>query len=364
MSYIGFCIAPTNLIRNKLKSWLLTAEEYDFTDIKEGTRLHLNESPLEPPKFIIEAVKNYLDKGNRYQHPDLIRRYRELAAEYAKVELDNIYPSVGADGSLRAVFYNLLEPGDLVVTNFPSYSMYSVYTKARGARIVRVDLIEDKEWWRMNLEKVLELAKNAELVVIDDPNNPTGSPMLGGKKDLVAQLAENTKGFVLIDEAYHEFANYTVSPLIYEYPNLLVVRTLSKAFSLASFRLGYLIANEEIVKALMKTATPFDIPLPSLIAGIEALQNYSYVKEVVEMINRNKEILYNNLKKMNLKVYRSLANFLLVRDKRDLWKMLIKHGIAIRKLYDDFYRISVGTEEQCNMLIEKLGGELENSNTK
>ncbi|TRM90486.1 histidinol-phosphate transaminase, partial [Sulfolobus sp. B1] len=151
---------------------------------------------------------------------------------------------------------------------------------------------------------------------------------------------------------------------IYEYPNLLVVRTLSKAFSLASFRLGYLIANEEIVKALMKTATPFDIPLPSLIAGIEALQNYSYVKEVVEMINRNKEILYNNLKKMNLKVYRSLANFLLVRDKRDLWKMLIKHGIAIRKLYDDFYRISVGTEEQCNMLIEKLGGELENSNTK
>ncbi|TRM96325.1 histidinol-phosphate transaminase, partial [Sulfolobus sp. B1] len=212
LSYIGFCIAPTNLIRNKLKSWLLTAEEYDFTDIKEGTRLHLNESPLEPPKFIIEAVKNYLDKGNRYQHPDLIRRYRELAAEYAKVELDNIYPSVGADGSLRAVFYNLLEPGDLVVTNFPSYSMYSVYTKARGARIVRVDLIEDKEWWRMNLEKVLELAKNAELVVIDDPNNPTGSPMLGGKKDLVAQLAENTKGFVLIDEAYHEFANYTVSP--------------------------------------------------------------------------------------------------------------------------------------------------------
>lgn len=78
-AYLGFYIAPTKLVRNKIKSWLLNASEYDFTDIKEGIRLHLNESPFEPPQFIVDAVKMYLSKGNRYQHPELLERYRELA---------------------------------------------------------------------------------------------------------------------------------------------------------------------------------------------------------------------------------------------------------------------------------------------
>jgi len=342
---------------------LLNANEYDFSDIKNGIRLHLNESPFEPPQFIIEAVKSYLSKGNRYQHPELIGRYRELAAEYAKVEPDNIYPSLGADGSIRAIFYNFVEPGDTVVINYPSYSMYSVYSSVKGTKIIRINLKEDNDWWKTDFDELLKQAENAELVVIDDPNNPTGSPMLWAKRDLISQLAENTKGFIVVDEAYYEFAGYTVAPLIYEYPNLLVIRTLSKAFSLASYRLGYLIANEEIVKALLKSSTPFDIPLPSLIAGIAALENPSYVKDIVNEINKNKEILYNGLKKLNLKVYRSMTNFLLIKDKRNLWEMLIKHDIAIRKLYDSFYRITVGTEEQCRIVIEKLGEELENSNT-
>ncbi|WP_338604796.1 histidinol-phosphate transaminase [Sulfolobus tengchongensis] len=357
-------MAPTSLARNKIKSWLLNASEYDFSDIKEGVRLHLNESPFEPPQFIIEAVKNYLSKGNRYQHPELLERYRELTAEYAKVEPNNIYPSVGADGSLRAIFYNLIEPGDTVVVNYPSYSMYSVYSSVRGVKLMRINLKEDNDWWRENFDELLSKSKNAELVVIDDPNNPTGSPMLSAKKELISQLAENTKGFLVVDEAYYEFGGYTVAPLIYDYPNLLVVRTLSKAFSLASYRLGYLIANDEIVKALMKSSTPFDIPLPSLIAGITALENPSYVKNVVETIRRNREILYQGLKSLNLKVYKSITNFLLIKDDRDLQGILLKRGIAIRKLYDNFYRITVGTEEQCRLVIEKLGDELENSNPK
>ncbi|MCH4814808.1 MAG: histidinol-phosphate transaminase [Saccharolobus sp.] len=363
-AYLGFYIAPTKLVRNKIKSWLLNASEYDFTDIKEGIRLHLNESPFEPPQFIVDAVKMYLSKGNRYQHPEFLERYRELAAEYSKVEPENIYPSVGADGSIRAIFYNLIEPGDTIVTNYPSYSMYSVYSSVRGTKVIKVNLKEDNEWWRENIDDLLAQAEKAELVIIDDPNNPTGSPMLNGKRELIGQLAENAKGFVVIDEAYYEFGGYTVSPYIYDYPNVLVVRTLSKAFSLASYRLGYTIANEEIVKTLLKSSTPFDIPLPSLIAGITALENSSYIKDVIDTVSRNREILYQGLKNLNLKVYKSITNFLLIKDNRNLQEMLMRHGIAIRKLYDNFYRITVGTEEQCRMVIDKLGEELENSNSK
>ncbi|WP_286189075.1 histidinol-phosphate transaminase [Sulfolobus sp. S-194] len=344
--------------------WLIEAEEYSFEDINEGIRLHLNESPFPPPDFLIEEIKKYLHLGNRYQHPSLLERLRELMAEYNKVEPKNIYPTPGGDGALRAVFYNLIQTGDKVVINNPSYSMYKVYASVRGLKLTRVNLIENGNWWKMNFEKFLDEAKDARLVVIDDPNNPTGSPMLKSEEDKIRNLVETVKGFVLIDEAYYEFSGYTVAKLVNKYPNLLIVRTLSKAFSLASYRVGYLIGNEEVIKNLMKGATPFDISLPGYIAGITALENPSYVRKVVEVITRNREYLIEGLRKLGLKVYNSLTNFVFVKDERDLLSPLLNKGVAIRKPTIGYFRISVGTKEQIDTLLKYLGEIIENSNSK
>lgn len=361
---IGFHIAPTVDVKSLIYPWLLEAEEYNYDDINEGIRLHLNESPYPPPDFIIEAVKKYLHLGNRYQHPSLTERLRELAAEYNKVEPKNIFPTPGGDGAIRSVFYNLIQPGDKVVINLPSYSMYKVYSSVRGLKVSWIRLKEKEKWWEMDFEKFLDESKNARLVVIDDPNNPTGSPMLKADEEKVKALAESVKGFVLIDEAYYEFAGYTVAKLVDKYPNIMIVRTLSKAFSLASYRVGYLIANEEIVKNLMKSSTPFDISLPGLIAGITALEHPCYVKERVAEIVKNREYLIQKLSQLGLKVYNSLTNFVFVKDDRDLLTPLLQKGIAIRKPVIGYYRISVGTREQIDKLIEYLGEIIENSNPK
>ncbi|BFH74485.1 histidinol-phosphate transaminase [Sulfurisphaera javensis] len=285
-------------------------------------------------------------------------------AEYNKVEPKNVYPTPGGDGALRAIFYNLAQVGDKVVLNNPSYSMYKVYTSVRGLKAIKVNLKEDGNWWKMDFDKFLEEAKDARLVVIDDPNNPTGSPMLKAEEEKIKALAETVKGFVLIDEAYYEFSGYSAVKLIEKYPNLMIVRTLSKAFSLASFRVGYLIANEEIVKNLMKGSTPFDISLPGLIAGITALENPSYVKDVVKEITKNREYLFKGLTKLGLKVYNSLTNFLFVKDERELLTPLLNKGIAIRKPLSGYYRISVGTKEQIDTLLNYLGEIIENRNSK
>ncbi|MCY0849947.1 histidinol-phosphate transaminase [Sulfuracidifex metallicus] len=356
----GFIIAPTE-IKNKIKSWLLQAKEYDFTDIKEGIRLHLNESPFRPPEVVIESASKAMLNCNRYQNPELLERFRELVAEYNKVDKDMVYASPGADGSLRSIFYNFLSPSSTIVINNPSYSMYKVYSSTVGLKLKEIQLKPIGEWWVEDNEALVNASREAEITVIDNPNNPTGSPVL--TKDIVKEVAETTKGLVLVDEAYFEFYGKSVIDLISDYPNLMVVRTLSKAFSMASFRVGYTIADKEIVKALMKSSTPFDIALPSLVAGITAMENRGYVKGIVDEIKRNRETMLLGLRRLGLKVYNSVTNFLLVDSDKDIWNDLWRYGIAIRKL-SEHYRISIGTREEVEMLLKVLGDFLEDSNTK
>ncbi len=324
----------------------------------------MNESPYPPPDFIVENVEKYLKKGNNYQHPELVERLRQLQAEYSKVEPDYVLPTPGGDGALRSIFFNLTQPGDTIVVNYPSYSMYPVYASVRGLNLVRINLKEDGEWWKEDLDRLYDAASRARLVVIDDPNNPTGSPMLHGKEELISALAERTNGLVVLDEAYYEFSKYTAKDLVYKYENLAIVRTLSKAFSLASYRVGYLIGDKRLINVLRKSTTPFDIALPSLIAGITALENPSYALRIAEEIKQNRELLLGGLRKMGIKAYNSLTNFVLFKYDKELLHPLMDRGIAIRRPIEGYYRVSVGTREQVELFLEKLGEVIEDSRSE
>ena len=292
----------------------------------------------------------------------MFRRFSELAAEYSGVEPDNVLPTPGGDGALRIIFYNLAQPGDRVVTLYPSYSMYRVYSSVRGLRHVRVGLVEGEDWWYVDRDRLLREVRDARLVVIDNPNNPTGSAVLD--RNLVEEMAGSVKGFLVIDEAYYEFYGRSFAQLVYDYPNILIVRTLSKAFSLAGLRVGYLIGDEEVIKALRKTTTPFDIALPSLVAGIKALEDPSYVKDIVNEVITNREYLREGLMRLGLRVFNSYTNFLLIKDGRDLFTPLMARSIAIRNVLPGYYRVTVGTREQCELLLRVLGDVLEDRNTE
>lgn len=280
---------------------------------------------------------------------------RELLGEYNNVSSENVYPFIGADNALRAIFYNLVEPGDIVEFITPTFSMIPILASLRGLNVISINSFECGDWWCIDFEELIRNASKADMIVLVDPNNPTGAPILKGDRKLLLALVENIKGFIVIDETYYEFSNYTLAPMVEEYPNLIIVRSLSKAFCLAGFRLGYIIAHRDVVKMLSKPYTVFDIPTPSLAAGIAALENRDYVDKVVSKIIELREWMYAELKKLGFKVYRSLTNFLLVKDMRDLRGHMLRHGILIKSVADNLYRIGIGDEEVCKMVIKILG---------
>lgn len=303
---------------------------------------------------MLNAIINKVREINMYPNVNMFNKFRTLLAEYTSVNIDNVYPFTGADSALRAIYFLLSEPGNNVLRIEPSFSMLKVLARIRMLNEMIVKSYPSDEWWKIDLDELVQNAEKADLIVVVDPNNPTGGPILNGDKSLVGMLCENTKGFVIVDETYYEFSGYTVAPLVNTYPNLIVVRSMSKAFCLAGLRLGYAIADKRVVDVLSKPYTPFDIPVLSLAAGIVALENRDYVKKVVDTIRSLREYMFNELRKMGIEVYRSLTNFLLVRNRRDLKSILLKHGIAIKSLEKDLYRITIGNKETCRKVIEIL----------
>ncbi len=333
----------------------MNSKRYSFNDVNAEIRLHLNESPLPPPKHVVEYVTEVIQYGNLYVNSKLFAEFRELLAGYVGVDVAEVFPYAGGDAALRAIFYTIVEVGDEVLLLNPTYSMFDIFTSNRGLKKVEVNLRECGDWWCLDYTDLILMAEDADLVVIDDPNNPTGSPVLRGDPKLISELAGVVKGFILIDETYFEFSGYTAVPLIRDYPNIIVVRSLSKAFSLAGFRLGYVVGSPEVIDVLSSTYTPFDIPLPSLAAGVAALKNSTYVSTAVDTIKRNRDLMLQGLRKLGVRSYNSLTNFILVRDSRDLRDLLLKHGIAIKAIDNGLYRVSVGSEEQCGKLLKILG---------
>lgn len=333
---------------------MLESQNYRYEEAEEPYRMHLNECLYNPPEYIIKAVTSTLSQCNYYPNLHMFNRFRLLLAEYNKVSIDNVYPFLGADNALRTLFMALADPGDTILFVKPTFSMIEVYARFMGLDMVTVPLQENDDEWTVDMNLLIELAKNAHLVVLVDPNNPTGNAIIKGDRKILEAIALNTKGFVIVDETYYEFSGYSVARYVNEYPNVIVVRSMSKAFCLAGFRLGYIIADKSVIDSVTKVLTPFDIPTPSLAAGIAALENLDYHLKIIEKIKQLRDYLYSELKRMGFKVYRSYANFLLIRDDRRLDSHLKKFGIAIKRVAQDLYRVSIGNEDSVKLFIESL----------
>lgn len=284
-----------------------------------------------------------------------MEEFKEAAAKYNGVEPENIVPASGGDGVLRLILMTLVDPGEKAVINYPSYSMYSIYARVIGLRLSRVQLKEENDHWVPDIGLLKREMADSSIAMIDDPNNPSGSSILGGKADLVRDLLESTPGLVVMDEAYYEFSGYSVANLVEDFPNLIVLRTMSKAFSMASFRVGYAIMNSNLARMVSKATTPFDVAGPSLRAGIAALRNPGYAHMNALEISKNREWLKSKLRQLGFRVYNSETNFLLIKSEKDLTKQLLQKKIVVRTPMEGYYRVTVGTREQCQAVIDALG---------
>ncbi|MBP6386571.1 MAG: histidinol-phosphate transaminase [Pseudarcicella sp.] len=318
---------------------------------KEGVFLDANENPL-----------GSVTPQNWNRYPDPYQwQIKEKLASIKKCKPEQIFLGNGSDEPIDLLYRLLVEPAtDDVIILPPTYGMYQVCAEVNNAKLTKVNLTPD---YQIDLPKTLAaITPNTKLIFVCSPNNPTGNLMK--KSDIVALLENLPNGIVLVDEAYNDFTNEpSFVNELHLYPNLVVLQTFSKAWGLASLRIGMAFADESIVKLLNKIKYPYNINGATQELLLQYIDNIDFVEKSVKTLNENKLILQNELSKLPIviKIHPSDANFILVQftEAKQIFDYLISKKTILRDrskviLCDNCIRISIGTEQENELLITQL----------
>src|SRR3989344_2722677 len=297
---------------------------------------------------------------NRYPDSDLLELRGKLA-EYVEggLTFENIVVGNGSDEIIDLAIRTFAEKGDNIITVEPGYSMFNVCAEISGVE-VRGVLVEDD--FQPNVEKVLaRIDENTKMIVIVSPNSPLGNVV---EQKRIEKIAEKANCIVFVDEAYGEFAGKTLAPLVLEYDNLIVSKTLSKAWGLAGLRVGYAVASKEIIENIRKIKAPYNVgAIPNYLA-LKALEERTQMEEWVKEMKREKAGLEMQLRQLGLKVFPTESNFSVFRlpsqfDSKEIQGRIAEKGIVVRDrsalpLMENCIRITVGTKEENEKFIEAL----------
>jgi histidinol-phosphate aminotransferase len=296
---------------------------------------------------------------NRYPDP-FQTALRSRLAQLHGVNRENLFVGVGSDEVIDLLLRTFCEPKtDATLILEPTYGMYRV---AADVNNVHVDSCLLTDEFQIDVQAVRQSTKqNTKVIFCCSPNNPTGN--LLNRADIL-NLCEHSSAIVVADEAYADFAEgESLVSAVERFPNLVVLRTLSKAWGLAAIRLGYAIAHPQIVSYLMKVKSPYNINILTSTEALKALDNTQHVEKSVTAVRTERKRLADVLSSFRFveKVYPSDANFLLVRcsDARSLYQKLAQRGIIIRDRSSEpklanCIRISVGTPEQNTLLLNAM----------
>lgn len=340
-----------------LKKSLQGRTPYYSKEITDGIILNANESAFETPKEIIELVKKELDKIDLRRYPDTDNTLiRESLANAYGVDTTNITIGVGSDQLLDCIFKSLNDD-EYIISCTPTFSMYKEYASFTGGRFIDVDFKDDINF-EFDTEKIIENIKkyNPKLVIVCSPNNPTGSAIKRNDLEKILATANTTNSVVLLDEAYSEF-HETNFDLTKRYDNLIVLKTFSKAYALAGIRLGYAIADKDLIDTLNVVKPPYNMSrISGIIASIAINNKHLYdnnIKKIIELKNK----LYDDLQKLGLDPVKSYSNFIFIKLNDKIYNHLLENKIYIRRLkYKDefWHRITVGTQTENELLVKKV----------
>ncbi|MGB5555017.1 MAG: histidinol-phosphate transaminase [Flavobacteriaceae bacterium] len=339
-----------NLVRENVKSlkpYSSARDEYDSS----GAGM-----------VFMDANENPFDNGvNRYPDPHQLT-LKVALAEHKKIDPKNILLGNGSDEVLDLLFRAFCEPKtDNVITLPPTYGMYDVLAKINNVEVREVPLTAQ---FQPNLEAILDsIDSRSKLLFICSPNNPTGNSF---DQDNIKKLLVAFKGLVVIDEAYIDFSiNDSWTTELHQYPNLVVVQTLSKAYGLAGIRLGMAMASEQIIAILKKIKPPYNVNQLTQARALQRVLNKERVTMEVSEILEQKTLLQQILPKIGFvkHVYPSDANFILVKvdDANKRYAQLLGLGVVVRNrssqpLCENTLRFTIGTNEENIKLITALKG--------
>jgi histidinol-phosphate aminotransferase len=315
-------------------------------------------------KIFLDANENSLGSPltrwyNRYPDPHQLK-IKEKLGQIKGVPIENIFLGNGSDECIDLLQRAFCEPAfDNIIICPPTYGMYEVCANVNNIRVKKVNLTRE---FQLDLEAIENtIDENTKMIFLCSPNNPTANSLY--HQDIEAIL-NNYFGLVVIDEAYINFSRQrSFSTQLNEYPNLVVMQTLSKAWGLAALRIGIAMASGEIIAIMNKIKPPYNIGQASQELALQALDEVGQVNEMIREIIKERELLASALVNLSSveKVYPTDANFLLVKmnDAVAVYKKLLAMGIVVRdrsrvELCEGCLRITVGTKEENQTLLYTL----------
>ena len=302
-------------------------------------------------KIPVEAVFSY---------PDLDVLYAKVA-KFSNVLPENVLLTAGSDGAIRACFESCIQSGDRIVLSRPTFAMYEVYSKVYGANVIWLDYEKSSKGPILKVDKVVSVIKKIKpkMVCLPNPDSPTGTVFSLIDLRKIIDAAEDTGALILIDEAYHPLYQETVVPWIYECKHLVVVRSFSKAWGAAGLRVGYALANKELIALLHKQRPMYEIGNVSAKAIEILLDHEKDMKLSVERVNAGKKYFQDAMKTIGLPSYESYGNFLHVRFGRhaDEIHKILENKVYYRKDFNDpclegYSRFSSTTIERFKPIIK------------
>lgn len=324
---------------------------------QSGILLNANESSLNLDEEILKEIKEEITSVVFNRYPD--NDQTEITEAYGKVigfEKENILAGNGSDQMLGLLIGMFLGKGKTLYTFDPDFSMYDYYASSYEADIKKFGLREDGT---LDIDAFIKEGKEAgvSMILFSNPNNPSGNCLYEDEIKKIIEAFENIP--VVVDEAYIEFANAPSSlALIGQYKNLYVTRTLSKAYSLAGLRLGFLVSNEENMKECKAKAVPYALNSVTMRIGKIVLRHAKDFQKKAEETKERRNVMYEEVSNMKrVTFYRSEGNFLhgYTKEKERLLECFQDAGIVIRNYPGkDTFRITIGTEEENQKVLDVL----------
>ncbi|HZG52820.1 MAG TPA: histidinol-phosphate transaminase [Pyrinomonadaceae bacterium] len=334
---------------------------YSLTNESARIKLNQNENPWDAPVSLKEEVFARLGERAWSRYPDFVpAALHERLAAFTGWKPDGIIAGNGSNELIQALLTVTVGEGARVLISEPTFALYRQIATILGGEIVSVPLTSGFQYDLKALRNAIE-ASDPAVTIICSPNNPTGCVL---PARAVAELAEVSRGLVVIDEAYFEFAGETAATLLERHANVVILRTFSKALGLAALRVGYLLAAPELAREISKAVLPYNLNAVSQCAAEVVVERYeTHFKPLVGRIVAERERLYEELARIEgLEPIRSRGNFMIAHSAiapRRVFEELLRRDILARDvsgypMLKEYFRVSVGAPFENDSLIAAL----------
>lgn len=315
---------------------------------KDKLKLDTNENIAIPKSFIEEVMKRV--RVDVREYPSNYEELKEALARYLKVKKDCIAIGNGSDQIIDLILASTAK-GMSSITIKPTFSFYIARCRLHGINIKEVQLDENLTF---DINEIIH--SNTDICYLSSPNNPTGNQFA---MDDIISILESFDGLLIVDEAYGEFARYSLKDLVNKYNNLIVLRTMSKAFGLAGLRIGYMISNPTLIDTFDRVVQyPYPVSSIAVNTAILMLEMKDRILSIIDEVKDERERVYEAINSLDLHAYKSDANFIMFEADDNIFNGLFREGIVIKDLgmfnNKHCYRVSIGNKSINDRFISAL----------